>query len=120
MYTEKQFEIAIEKAAKACGLDAHISFLNKKSEMVTWADRVIGIFFRKGMAVKRSYMMCDTLDMTFFFTKNGRAIYTYAGYADMRDASDKRIVTAFRKANEMRNEMEKALAEMNKKENINE
>lgn len=54
MYTEKQFEMAIEKAAKVCGLDAHISFLNKKSEMSTWADRVIGIFFEKAWRLKEA------------------------------------------------------------------
>ena len=113
-YKEKQFADAIEQAAKKCGLDSHVSYISKKSDMQTWADRVIGFFFRKGMAIKRSYMMCDTLDMTFFFLKNGEAMYTYAGQADKRDATENKIVNAFRKANEMRIEMEKALAEMEK------
>lgn len=111
-YTEKQFAEALEKASKKCGLDSHVSCLSKKSDMQTWADRVIGFFFRKGMNVKRSYMMCDCLDMTFFFLKNGIAVYTYAGYADMRDAREEKIVNAFRKANEMRLAMEEALAEV--------
>ena len=114
LHTEKQFADAIEKAAKKCGLDSHINYINKKTDMRTWADRVIGVFFRKGMAIKRSYMMCDALDMTFFFLKNGKAVYTYAGYADKRDACEEKIVEAFRKANQMRIEMEKALAEMEK------
>ena len=116
-YTEKQFSGAIEKAAKKCGLASHVSYLNRKSDMSTWADRVIGFFYRKGMAIKRSYMMCDTLDMTFFFTERGKAMYTYAGQADERDATEEKIVRAFKKANEMRLEMEKALEEMKEKEN---
>lgn len=111
-YTEEQFEEALKISAKQCGLDAHVSHLYKKSDKQTWADRIIGIFFRKGMPIKRSYMWCNTLDMTFFFLKDGTAVYTYSGYADNRDANEERIVQAFRKANEMRLAMEQALAKM--------
>ena len=110
-YTEKQFAEALAKASKKCGLDSHVTYFSKKSDLTTWADRVIGFFFRKGMPVKKSYMMCDSLDMTFFFFKNGIAAYTYAGYADMRDAREEKIVNAFKKANEMRLAMEEALVE---------
>ena len=111
-YTEEQFAKALEISSNKCGLDAHISWLDKKSDMQTWADRIIGIFFRKGMPIKRSYMWCNSLDMTFFFLKNGEAVYTYSGFADARDANDEKIVQAFRKANEMREAMEQALKQM--------
>ena len=111
-YSEEQFADAIAKAAKKCGLDAHIYYLYKKSDMQTWADKLIGLDFRKAMAVKRSYMFCDSLDMTFFFDERGNAKYTYSGYADKRDASDEKIVNAFKKANKMRLEMERALGGM--------
>ncbi len=111
-YSEEQFADAIAKAAQKCGLGAHIYYLYKKSDMQTWADKLIGMDFRKGMAVKRSYMLCDTLDMTFFFSEQGNAKYTYCGKADKRDASDEKIVNAFKMANEMRLEMERALGGM--------
>lgn len=111
-YTEEQFAKALEMSAKQCGLDAHICYMENKSNLQTLADKIIGRFFRKGMAIKRSYMWCDTLDMTFFFLENGEAVYAYSGYADKRDASEEKIVNAFRKANEMRVAMEQALKQM--------
>ena len=111
-YTEEQFAVGLAEAAKKCGLDAHISYLNKKADLKTWADKVIKTFYRKGMAIKRSYMFCDTLDMTFFYLPNGKAVYSYSGYASQHDATEERIVNAFKKANEMRMEMEKALERM--------
>ena len=111
-YTEEQFAKALQISAKKCGLDAHISWLDKKANMSTWADRIIGVFYRKGMPIKRSYMYCNSLDMTFFFSKNGKAVYTYSGYADKRDATEEKIVNAFRKANEMRIVMEQTLEEV--------
>ena len=89
-YMEEQFAKALELSAKKCGLDSHVSWLNKKSDMSTWADRIIGIFYRKGMPIKRSYMYCNALDITFFFLKNGEAVYTYSGYADKRDATEEK------------------------------
>ena len=111
-YTEEQFKKALELAAKKCGLDSHISYLDKKSDMQTWADRVIGMFYRKGMSIKRSYMYCNSLDITFFFFEDGKAAYTYSGYADERDATEEKIVKAFKLANKMRDTMEKVLKEL--------
>lgn len=119
-YTEEQFALALSEAAKKCGLDSHIYYLKRKADMQTWADRVIGCCYRKGMPVKRSYMFCDALDMTFFFLPSGKAVYSYAGQDNQSDATEEKIVNAFRKANEMRIEMEKALERMSEKENENE
>lgn len=107
-YLHSQQAKALEVAAKKCGLDCHISFIEKKSQLYTWADRIAGRFFRKMMPVKRSYLYCDSLDIDFFFLEDGTAVYTYAGYADQRDATEK-IVDAFCIANKMRLEMETAI-----------
>lgn len=108
-YTNEQQIEALVQASKICKLHAHITTFQRKSDLQTWADRIIGIFYRKHMPIKRSYMMCSTLDMDFFFTKDGEAVYTYAGYADNRDATEEKIVNAFRMANRMREEMQKAI-----------
>lgn len=108
-YTIEQQTEALAEASKICNLDAHITTFERKSDLHTWADRIIGIFYRKNIPVKRSYMMCSTLDMDFFFTKEGEAVYTYAGYADSRDATEEKIVNAFRMANKMKEEMQKAI-----------
>ena len=99
---------AIEIAANKLGLDAHITYFNRKMDLHTWADRIMGFWHRKGIPVKRSYLMCDCLDVNFFFTENGAAVYTYAGYADARDGNEK-IVEAFKKANTMREEMQRTI-----------
>jgi hypothetical protein len=105
-YSHDIQEQAIEKAAKRLNLDAHITHCDLKSDLHTWADQLMKRCFRKGMPFKRSYMMCETLDINFFFVDNGEAIYTYAGYADNRDSKEERIVEAFRKANLMRTYMQ--------------
>ena len=100
---------ALEIASKKCGLDCHISFIEKKSCLYTWADKIASRFFRKGMPIKKSYLYCNSLDIDFFFLEDGTAVYTYAGYADQRDATEEKIITAFYMANKMRHEMENAI-----------
>lgn len=109
-YSNAQQAKAMQEACRKVGVSSHISVLEFKKDMQTWADRVIGFRWRKSMPIKRSYMYYDSLDMTFFFTENGEAVYSYAGYADKRDATEEKIVNAFRKANELRLAMEEALA----------
>lgn len=107
-YLHSQQAKALEIASKKCGLDCHVSFIEKKSQLYTWADKIAGRFFRKQMPIKRSYLYCNSLDVDFFFLKDGTAVYTYAGYADERDATEK-ITDAFYIANKMRREMENAI-----------
>lgn len=113
-YTIEQQTQAMEQAFKQYNLDCHIVYKERKSEFYTWAERIAKMFFRnrKGMPVKNSYMYCNALDMCFFFLEDGTAIYTYAGYADKRDATEEKIVNAFRIANKVRTAMEEALAKM--------
>ena len=109
-YTYEQQERAIHDSARELGLDAHINKPTCKKDLYSYADKISSMWFRPHMPVKRSYMMCDSLDMDFFFTEDGTAIYTYAGYADDRDGNNK-IVEAFTKANEMRVLMQKKIEE---------
>lgn len=111
-YLHSQQAKAIEIAAKKCGLDAHITIFERKSDLQTWADRIFGRFYKKYKPVKRSYLYCEALDCDFFFLPDGEAAYTYAGYADHRDATEDKIINAFRIANKMRLEMEAALQEV--------
>lgn len=111
-------EQALEIAAKRCGLDAHIVCIERKPELHTWADRIASRFYFRGMPIKRTFLFCETLDMTFFFDQHGSAMYAYAGYADSRDATETKIVNAFKKANHMRLQMEIALKELQKTASI--
>lgn len=108
---------AIERAAKRLKLDSHINYCDYKKYLHTWSDQLMKRWFRKDMPYKRSFLMCNSLDVNFFFLENGEAVYTYAGYADDRDAREYKIVEAFRKANQMREymqeEAEKLLQEVN-------
>jgi hypothetical protein len=97
---------AIERAAKRLNLDTHITYCEYQKDLYNWADRLMKMWYRKGMPYKRSFLMCDSLDVNFFFMKEGEAAYTYAGYADNRDAQEEKIVEAFRIANKMREYMQ--------------
>lgn len=92
-------------------MDNHTVRFERKTDLVTWADRIIGFFYRKNMPARRSYMYCNTLDMTFFYLQNGKAVYTYAGQADERDSGEL-LIKAFTKAEEIRIEMERAIEEV--------
>lgn len=107
-YTHEQQTNAIDRAAHKLKLDAHITTPEYKKDLCTHADKIIGWWFRKYMPIKKSFMMCETLDMDFFFTQDGTAVYTYAGYADARDGNEK-IIKAFRTANLMRETMQKEI-----------
>lgn len=108
-YLHSQQAKAIQIAAKKCGLDAHITTFERKADLSTWADKLYKRFFIKYKPIKRSFLYCESLDCNFFFLPNGEAVYTYAGFADHRDATEEKIVNAFRIANKMRFEMEAAL-----------
>ncbi len=84
-YTLEQQEQAIVKACKEYGLDCHIAQYEHKKELGTWADKIMGNWFRKSMPFKRSCMYCERLDMNFFFSEDGTAMFTYAGYCDSSD-----------------------------------
>ena len=117
-YLHSQQEKAIQIAAKKCGLDAHITIFERKADLATWADKLYKRFFVKYKPIKRSFLYCESLDCNFFFLPDGEAAYTYAGFADHRDATEEKIVNAFRIANKMRYEMEAALKAI-KEENNN-
>lgn len=106
-YTHKQQAEAMEKAAKKLNLDAHITILQYKKDLHTWADRILARFFRKDMPIKRSYLFCDSLDVDFFFTEDGEAAFTYAGYADHRELEEDKLIKAMCMAKQMREEMQK-------------
>lgn len=110
-YTHEQQERALSIAFKRCEMDNHTVRFERKTDLVTWADRLIGFFYRKNMPARKTYMYCNTLDMTFFYLQNGKAMYTYAGQADERDSGEL-LVKAFSKAEEIRKEMQKAIEEV--------
>lgn len=110
-YSHEQQAKAMSKAAKKLNLDAHITTLQYKKDLQTWADRILARFFRKEMPIKRSYLFCNSLDVDFFFTEDGEAAFTYAGYADHRDLDDEKLMKAMHMAKQMRDEMQKIIEE---------
>ena len=110
-YSFEQQAKAISEAAKKLNLSTHITILQYKKDLHTWADRILARFFRKEMPIKRSYLFCDSLDVDFFFTADGEAAFTYAGYADRRDLDDEKLIKAMHMAKQMREEMQKIIEE---------
>lgn len=100
---ERQAAI-IEAACKTANLGAHITWITAKSKASTWAEKIAVQYKaeREAIAVKNSYMYCDTLDMCFFFLNGCTPAVAYAGYtvALSADATGG-LVNSFAKANEV-------------------
>lgn len=113
---KKLYAEAIFQACRECGLEEYALCIEKVSRFQNHAEKIVKPFFYKGIPVKKSFMRCEGLDMCFFFTKDGSAMYSYAGLANAKDADEGHIVKAFQTANRMRAAMEKALKELLEKE----
>jgi hypothetical protein len=101
------FDIACRKL----GLDAHTVTFDSKKDVSTEADKIATNFYYNDMVVKKSYMGCESLDMTFFFDAQGDACYSYAGYTDGRDTVEK-LVAAFEKAEQLRTAMDEVMTDL--------
>lgn len=71
--TIEQERGALYNAARTVGLDAHITYMERKGDAHTYAEKLMLNSYRKGMPYKSSYLYCDTLDACFFFDHDGRA-----------------------------------------------
>ena len=61
------------QAARRLGLDAHITYMERKGDAYTYAEKLMLNSYRKGMPYKASYLYCDTVDACFFFDHDGQA-----------------------------------------------
>lgn len=112
-------EEAFTNACKKLNLNGHVTVFDSKKDAITSADKIATDSFYKGMCVKKSYMHCFSLDMTFFFNRDGKSDFAYAGRYNRTDTPEK-MYEAFKKANEllsaMDEEMDKLLKEQEKQE----
>lgn len=74
--TIEQERDALYNAARRVGLDAHITYMERKGDAQTYAEKLMLNSYRKGMPYKTSYLYCDTLDACFFFNHDGHACVT--------------------------------------------
>lgn len=116
--TEKQQAEIIYKACKENNLDSHIKWIRTKSDVQTWAEKIMWRFFDKKAAdteipVKTSYMYCEHLDMCFFFTEWGLPCMTYAGYAGLNDSdvAEHKLEQSFRTARRVLETMKRLASE---------
>lgn len=109
---ERQAEL-IAQACKRVDLDGHIRWIEEKKDAVTWAEKIAMMFKGKSsMPVKNSYMMCDSLDMCFFYDKNGVATMTYSGSTSVGrpDIAEGKLIQAFSKANQVLEAMDELMS----------
>lgn len=103
-YKRQRCAEMITAACNRAGLDGHIKWIRKKSDVHTWAERVAFLNPFGGMVgkrpVKNSHMYCDTLDMCFYYNHAGVATVSYAGRAELNraDMRDGKLIEAFQKA----------------------
>lgn len=64
---------ALYHAARRVGLDTHITYMDRKGDAHTYAEKLMLNSYRKGMPYKVSYLWCESLDACFFFNHDGRA-----------------------------------------------
>jgi hypothetical protein len=76
--TIEQERDALYNAARKVGMDAHIEYMERKSDAHTCAEKLMLNSYRKGMPYKSSYLYCDTVDACFFFDHDGRACVTFS------------------------------------------
>lgn len=81
-YTHEQQEEALMNACSNCGLGRSLEYIKYKNELRTWADKIMGGWFRKLMPCKKSYLYCTSLDINFFYNQDGKACFSYSGYSD--------------------------------------
>ena len=113
MTADKQAEL-IQKACQECGLDGHVKWIKGKKDAQTWAEKIADRFRNKrNMPVKNSYMYCDQLDMSFFYTEWDLPMVTYAGFAGTndKDIAEGQLEQAFRKAGEVLEAMRRLAVE---------
>lgn len=72
---EQEYD-ALYNAARRSNLDAHIQYMDRKSDAHTCAEQLMLNSYRRGMPYKASYLYCDTLDACFYFDHDGRACVT--------------------------------------------
>ena len=69
--TIEQERDALYNAARRVGLDARITYMERKGDAHTYAEKLMLNSDRKGMPYKSSYLYCDALDTCFFFDHDG-------------------------------------------------
>lgn len=106
---EKAMARACDKVFRGCNYTS--VFKIRKEDDQRMSDLLANDFFYEGMVMKKSYMQCSMLDMTFFYDLNGKARYTYAGCSNDKDSLSK-IVNAFQKAEELRIAMDAAMVQL--------
>lgn len=114
MISEQLQQELIGKACKEVGLDGHCRLIEQRQDAYTWAENIAERFRNyRNMPIKNSYMYCDTLDMCFFYTDNGKAAVAYAGYAfsTSADIMGGKIIKAFQLAEQLLNAMDRLIDE---------
>ena len=78
--TIEQERDALYNAARKAGLDTHVTYMERKGDAHTYAEKLMLNSYRKGMPYKSSYLYCDTLDACFFFDRDGHACISMSAF----------------------------------------
>lgn len=72
-----------EEAMRKAFIDAHVAHVQRKADLHTYADFIAGMFRqgKKEFLVKRSYMFLNSVDFTFYWTAEGKAAFSFSGWA---------------------------------------
>lgn len=105
---EQKAEI-IHDSARECGLDSHITYSEKRSDLYTMAEKDMGwMGFSKNMPHKNSYLYCDSVDACFYISREDMACVTFAArwFAGSKDLTLERMEIALMYINSMLDAMQ--------------
>lgn len=93
----------IEESAKELGLDEHIRYMERKYDLHTGANKLMGMHFEKHKPYKDSYLWCDKLDVSFFFDDRNKASVAMSGIwrSDCTDLTEGKVANALIKMQKM-------------------
>jgi hypothetical protein len=78
MLTLEQKEKILYESSRECNLDAHITQCEKKSDLATIAQRIMGwTGFIKNNPHKQSYLYFDSVDSCFYIDNHDNACVTF-------------------------------------------
>lgn len=99
---DEQKEKIIREAAMECGLDAHMALVEQKSDLSTYAEKMMGNMSNWKNPHKNSYLYLDSVDACFHIAREKACVtFTARWYAGAKDLSAEKMEKAIITINKM-------------------
>lgn len=97
----------LHDAARQCNLDGHVKVADKKVDLYTFAERMMGHFgWRRGVCYKQSYLCLDSVDTCFYINEYNKACCTFTAQWQAGAVDLMKLDTAGALVNKLLNEIQ--------------